>query len=327
MTTASPRLQRSVTLNFIGDWGQANFHRICGWLCQEFCDRAGARSSVGIWNIRGGGIESIHKVQDGEVDLAIATPAGLLAQAPRGEGMFAGRPAANLRALAVLPQDDRMVLAIDPKLGIRSYEELRAKRPPLRIAASHDDGTNFIGYVGRRMMAAHGIDEATLESWGGGYVGDIRPDASLERMRAGGVDAVLQEAIMTPWWSDVVETGKAIPLSAEEEALARLARELGLQPQTLPAGYWPSWPNEVRAPDFADFLVLVRDDMPDDIAHLLTWCLVETRDALERQYRHIPQRHSPLSYPLVPARMARTSIPLHDAARRYYREAGHLQDA
>ncbi|MNR01334.1 hypothetical protein D3C85_1171350 [compost metagenome] len=266
----------------------------------------------------------MHKVQDGEVDLAIATPAGLLPQALRGEGMFAGRPAANLRALAVLPQDDRMVLAIDPRFEIRSYEELRTKRPPLRIAASHDDGTNFIGYVGRRMMEAHGIDEATLRSWGGEYVCDTRPDEALARMKSGTVDAVLQEAIMAPWWSDIIETGKAIPLSAEEDALARLSRELGLHAQTLPAGYWSRWSAEVRAPDFADFLVLVRDDMPDDVAYLLTWCLVETRDALERQYRHLPQRHSPLSYPLVPARMADTSIPLHDAARRYYREAGHL---
>lgn len=27
--------------------------------------------------------------------------------------------------------------------------------------------------------------------------------------------------------------------------------------------------------DFSDFLIIVRDDMPEDIAHLLTWCLVQ----------------------------------------------------
>ena len=30
-----PRLRRPVTLAFRGDWGQANMHRICGWLAQE----------------------------------------------------------------------------------------------------------------------------------------------------------------------------------------------------------------------------------------------------------------------------------------------------
>ena len=30
-----PRLDRPVTLAFRGDWGQANMHRICGWLAQE----------------------------------------------------------------------------------------------------------------------------------------------------------------------------------------------------------------------------------------------------------------------------------------------------
>ena len=57
-----PRIERSVTLQFIGDWGQANFHRICSWLCQEFCDRAGPRSRVGIWNTVDGGIDALAAV-------------------------------------------------------------------------------------------------------------------------------------------------------------------------------------------------------------------------------------------------------------------------
>ena len=48
--------------------------------------------------------------------------------------------------------------------------------------------------------------------------------------------------------------------------------------------------------------------MPDDVAHLIAWCLGETRGALERQYRHLPPNRSPVSYPLDPAKMARTPI-------------------
>ena len=62
--------------------------------------------------------------------------------------------------------------------------------------------------------------------------------------------------------------------------------------------------------------------MPEDVAYLLTWCLVETRAAIERQYRHLAPARSPLSYPLVPERMAACSVPLHPAARRYYADAG-----
>ena len=76
--------------------------------------------------------------------------------------------------------------------------------------------------------------------------------------------------------------------------------------------------------DFSDFLVMVRADMPEDVAYLITWCMGETRAVLEAQYRHIPPERSPVSYPLDPAKMARTPIPLHPGAARYYGEHGHL---
>ena len=49
-----PRLRRPVTLAFRGDWGQANMHRICGWLAQEIGDRSPRGSEFAIWAGRGG---------------------------------------------------------------------------------------------------------------------------------------------------------------------------------------------------------------------------------------------------------------------------------
>jgi len=319
-----PVLSRSYHLRFVGDWGAANFHRICSWLCEEFCKRAGSRSRVAIWSIRGGGIEAIDLVQEGEADLCLVTPAMLMPAALTGQGIFQGRAAPNLRSLAVLPQNDRMVLGLRADLGIGSFEELHHRKPALRIATSRNDGTNFIGYVARLFMQAHGIDDATLAAWGGTYVEDTNPRDSLTRMEAGEVDAVLQEAIMTPWWAHLVESGQVVPLAADAGALARLRQDHGFRNNPLPAGYWTPLEKQIDALDFSDFVVLVRDDMNEDVAHLLTWCLVETRGAIERQYRHLPPQRSPLSYPLEPAKMATPPIALHAGAQRYYREAGLL---
>jgi uncharacterized protein len=323
-TEGQPRVARSLTLQFIGDWGQANFHRICSWLCQEFCDRAGPRSRVGIWNTVSGGIDALAAVEDGEVDLCIVTPAGAIAEALRGTGIFSGRALPSLRALAVLPQKDRMVLAVADTVKVTSFEALRRIRPPLKIATSIDDSFNLIGYTARRYMEAHGIDEATLNSWGGGYVDSIRPDLSLFRFRDGIADAALQEAIMTPWWQEAMKVRNAVPLAAEPDALARLQATHGWGSADIAANFLPGQPQKLPALDFSDFVLVVRDDMPDDVAHLLTWCLVERREAIERQYHHIPADYSPLSYPLEPTAMARTSIPLHSGARRYFEEAGIL---
>jgi hypothetical protein len=42
----APKIERALQLNFVGDWGQANLHRIYEWLIQEICDHAGCNSTV-----------------------------------------------------------------------------------------------------------------------------------------------------------------------------------------------------------------------------------------------------------------------------------------
>ncbi|KAL2204837.1 hypothetical protein CC79DRAFT_1386668 [Sarocladium strictum] len=324
-----PRIERSITLNFMGDWGMANFHRICSWLTQQFCDRAGPESQVAIWNVRHGGIEAVTNVFQGRIQVALATPAQLMSTALKGEGIFAPfGPMPSLRALGVLPQNDRMVFAIDPKHGITSFEQLRAKKPALRIATSTNDGTNFIGHIAAGFLKAHGLGAEELTSWGATLVTAHRPEQAIALVMSGQADALLQEAIMTPWWAQVMEDKKFVALPAETDALARFHQEnpgeAKLDPEPLPSGYWKSLKEPLSTLDFSDFVVLVRDDLPADVAHLLTWCLVETRGSIERQYHHIRPEKSPLSYPLVPKKMAQTPIPLHPGARQYYIEAGHI---
>lgn len=87
--------------------------------------------------MRGGGVEVLQQVYDGEAHLAIATPAGLLSAALTGEGLFASTgPMPSLRTLAVLPQTDRMMLAIHPKFGVKSFADLHRVKPALHIATS-----------------------------------------------------------------------------------------------------------------------------------------------------------------------------------------------
>jgi uncharacterized protein len=76
--------------------------------------------------------------------------------------------------------------------------------------------------------------------------------------------------------------------------------------------------------DFSDFVLIVRADMADDIAELLAFCIAEISKALERQYSQIPPERSPVTYPLTPIGMAKTAIPLHPAAERYYASKGYI---
>src|SRR2546423_15682755 len=94
-SAAEPRLGRPVTLHFYGDWGQANLHRVCGWLAQELGDRAPAGSRFAIWSGRGGA-DPVRAVGRGEGDVALTTPAAVAAAAPAGRGRYAGEALPHL---------------------------------------------------------------------------------------------------------------------------------------------------------------------------------------------------------------------------------------
>lgn len=216
----------------------------------------------------------------------------------------------NRRAIGRLPQNDRMVLAVDPKYDIKSIEDRKVK-PAIRLATSTDNRTNFIGYVATEFLNAHSISKENIQSWGGTVLTRHRPEQRAALVESGEADGLLQEAIMTPWWRGLVESNKLLPLPAEALALDRLQKSLGLGTNE----------HSLPALDFADFVLIVRDDMPKEVAFLLAWYLVETRHLLEGQYKHLAPERSSLTYPLDPKRMAQTTIPLHDGAHEYYSKA------
>jgi TRAP-type uncharacterized transport system substrate-binding protein len=272
-------------------------------------------------------MDSLLQVFNGEADLGISTPAGLLKAIALGVEIFQTiGPMPSLRALAVLPQRDRLMFATASGLNVSSFSEIRDGRIPLNIAVSTDDGTNLIGYVSARTLEAHGLDEETMQSWGGSWVRACRPEQVIELVKTGRANAVIQEAIMTPWWRELIEGCVLSPVSMEKSALNKLSGRDGFEQAFVTAGFWSNVMHDIRCVDFSDFVIVVRADMPDDVAHLLTWCLVETRHVLEAQYRHIPPERSPLSYPLEPKKMCQSPIPLHRAAEQFYRHSGVLSD-
>lgn len=184
--TVEPRLDRSITLHLRGDWGQANLHRVCGWLAQEVGDRSGPYSRIAIWNGRGG-VDNALAVGRGEVDVALVTPATFVRLALTGQGPYKGEAFPELRALGTVPQTDRLVLAVRADAGVRSFEDLRQRRPPLRIATSPDDGINQIGFAVHRIMELAGV---SLETWGGRYVEHERPFPCIQAVADGNADAV-----------------------------------------------------------------------------------------------------------------------------------------
>ena len=311
-----PVVDRELTLTFQGDWGQANLHRVCGWLSQEVGDRAAPGSRIYIRNGRGGK-DAIDNVLSGEVDVAVMTPTAATRMIPAGAGPLAVSGSERLRALGTLPQRDRLVTCVDAELGVSSMYELVDRLPELRIATSQNDGVNLIGLAAHHQLRAVGVEPAVLRAAGGQFIYDERPFPPIAAFRDGAANVLIHEAIMTSAWQRIAEHKHVVYLDATSEVLAAFD-EWHWPSALVPKGYLPELDRDLTALEFSDFLLVCTEDLPDDVASLIAWCMVATRDALEVQYRHIPPDRSPVTYPLQPQAIASAPIPIHPAAASAY---------
>jgi TRAP-type uncharacterized transport system substrate-binding protein len=315
---AEPALHRPATLTFQGDWGQANLHRICGWLCQEVGDRSPTGSEFFIRSGRGGA-DAIDAVLSGEVDVALMTPTAAMGMTRARVGPLSVDGGNRLRALGTLPQRDRLVTCVDAALGISSMAELADRLPELRIATSPDDGINLVGLAAHRQLHAIGVEPAALRDAGGSLHYHERPFPAIADFRDGVANVLIHEAIMMPAWQRITENRHVVYLDAAPAVLN--AFDAWHWPSAVvQRGYLPDLQHDLTALEFSDFLLLCTEDLPDDVAALIAWCIIVTRDALEVQYRHLPPDRSPLTYPLDPQAIASAPIALHPAAAATYAE-------
>ncbi|MFF1379660.1 TAXI family TRAP transporter solute-binding subunit [Streptomyces sp. NPDC058308] len=308
---AEPRIERSLTLHLRGDWGSANLHRVCGWIAQELADRCGPHTRIATWNSRGFS-DAVRAVGRGEVHVALTTPTAFAAAALDGRGVYADEYYPDLRALGVVPQRDRLVVAVDKRHNITSFAELRAHKPALKLATSIHDGVNHVGLAAHEVLTRSGVD---ITGWGGQLLEDERPFESLDHVKEGRADAIVHEAVMLPAWQEI---GRHMNfLEVERDVLDSLAADYGWPDAVVDEGYFPDRAAFTTL-DFSDFLVVTRADLPEDLAYAIAWVLGETRHIIEGQYRHLSPERSPITYPLDPHAMGRSPVPLHPGAARYY---------
>lgn len=318
-----PRIDRSYTLHMRGDWGRFNLHRSLGWIGYELSRLSGPHMRFAIWS-GSGAIDSLRAVGRGEVDIAFVVPEPLVRMVLDGYGLAPNERYPHVRALGYVPQNDRLLFAVRKELGLTSFADIRAKKPKLRLTTGPDDGISFIGIGAKHLLQASGLTRDDILAWGGSILDYDEPHEHTGAMVDGRADAVITEAIMTPYWRHMAETLDLTFIPVEPEASAVLQRDMQWATSSLPAGYVPGITQELPCMDFSHFLLLTTDALPDDIAYGIAWCMVEKWEGIEAQYRHLKPERSPITYPLNPKAICRTTVPLHQGAERYYRDAGHL---
>jgi TRAP-type uncharacterized transport system substrate-binding protein len=315
-------------LTFVADWGNANLHNVAGWIAANLRWRIqgpGAPGAQYVIKTGSGYRDNIDAVATGAADVALTTPADIaLKMAVAGRDFFDGTPYPHLRTLGWLPQDDRLLFAVRADSGIESFADIREKRPALSIATGSRGEHNLMTWAIMEVLRSHGIDPDDIEAWGGRWLEHDYPRRCLQWAINGEANAVIFEAIMVPEWRTFVETVPVRFLPLEEEALGDLSSRLGLRPGTLERGRLGT-ETDVPCLDWSNWAIVVRDDMSDELAHMITAVMVEERAELEARYRHLPYERSPMSYPIDPYTMHKgLGAPLHPGAEKYYRDNGYL---
>ncbi len=261
------------------------------------------------------GIEGARLVGSRKLDIVWLNPSVIATMAYLGKGPF--RRSSPLRALAVFPSWDRLVVAVSGKLGIRSMEELKGKRPALRVSVADNDCVNF---AIRALLKVHGLKLESFTEWGGAVEPVVRPSNPRRRegIISGEIDVVIDEG-MDSWGQVALDHGMVF-LPFSEKALAKLER-YGFQRAPLAGGRLKgNIPESTVVVDYSGWPIITHASLPDELAYHMAAVLDRLREEIPYDSAQVP----PMSSLCRSTEDGPLNIPLHPGAERYYREHGYL---
>ncbi len=260
---------------------------------------------------------AIDEVVEGRAQIAIVNPAEPLTLAYRGTGPYA--EPLPVRVITIIPSEDQMAFAVTESSGIRSIEDIGARRFPLRMGmrAQRDHSSHwFVNQV----FGAAGFSLDDVITWGGEvqYLARI-PQAPerIDAVRRGETDAIFDEAV-NRWLYPALDAGmRLLPLS---EAHLRKLEAMGFRRGIVAQKDYPKLPEDVLSLDFSGWPVFTHTHAPDEL--IADFCA-----ALEKRKHTIPWQGPgplPLERMCLDAPDTPLDVPFHPAAERFWRQRGYL---
>jgi TRAP-type uncharacterized transport system substrate-binding protein len=269
-----------------------------------------------------GGFAAIRAVAEGKFSLAWVNPSVQLTMAYRGKGPFPKR--LPLRTIAVFPSYDVMGFAVHKSTGITSISQIKKERFPLKVsirridkAARREDSTMF---TVAEVLRAAGFTLEDIRRWGGEIHLASRPTDPARRagIESGEVDAVFDEGIKS-WARTALENGfRFLPLDG---SILKHMMALGYRPVRMPKSRFHGLAVNIQTLDFSGWPMIVRADMPDNVAYALCETIEKRKDMMPTD------NYKPLNIAQLCANDEESpyDVPLHPGAARFYRERGYLK--
>ena len=269
-----------------------------------------------------GSMREIVAVAQGKISLAWVNPSVLLTMACRGKGPF--RKRYPLRAVAVFPSHDVVAFAVHESTGITSLSQIKRERFPLKLSTRRVDPLalreNSTVFTVAAVMGSAGFSFADIRKWGGEIHPVTRPSDPLRRatIESGAVNAVFDEGIKS-WGQTALDNGfHYLPMDG---AVLKPLAAMGYRAVMMSKLGFRGMSEDVQTLDFSGWPMIVRADMPNDVAYALC-------EAIEKRKDFIPtDNYKPLNIAQLCANSdeAPYDVPLHPGAKRFYRERGYLK--
>jgi TRAP transporter TAXI family solute receptor len=276
--------------------------------------KAAYPGSTVTYQTSGGGIANVQLIDQKKVPLGIVHNVEMR-MAQNGEAPFRA-PVKDLRVIAYLynwaPFQLILTKEFAEKYGIKRFEDIAAKKPPLRVA------TNRRGNIGSmvvdKMFEAIGVSHADVEKWGGNVV-LAASEEQADLMRDRRIDGIFNTLFVGQ--RSLIEVGQAINvvmLPVGEQVVKNVTSATGADAFVIPANSYPWQPDAIPTVSLGAMLV-AHASMSDQEAYDIAKALAEKVGEIQGVH--------PSMKALTPKFMTeQKTAPFHPGAAKYYKEKG-----
>ncbi|MDX2180945.1 MAG: TAXI family TRAP transporter solute-binding subunit [Bryobacteraceae bacterium] len=196
------------------------------------------------------------------------------------------------------------------RTGLTTLAEVLRAQPAPRILMKPPGST--VPVVADMILDHYGLSRDAIAAAGGSVL-QLAVNQIPEMLADGRADLYFESAIKGhPALTEAATTAGIRFLDFDEDLLASLARR-GLTPGPMPI-WFKGQTQPVKSVDCGTLLI-ARDDLPEDVAYLVTRTLCERRETMIEAHKAWVDFR-----PETAARREATGIPLHPGAERYFRE-------
>ena len=225
----------------------------------------------------------------------------------------------DFRMIAAVRGPSAAQAVITEEVGIKTFEELREKQHPIRIAMF--ERHQLATAQAEAMLEAYGMPFKTIESWGGKLIFTSHKEG-IRLIMDGLADMWFTGGSMWPH-HQYIKLGTKKPfrlLPLSKEVAQQTADKFGQEIFEMPAGVYKdnNGTNDAYWTPNTTVAFGVRTDLPDDLVYQITAALAKHKDAFHQIHR---------THVFYDPKIAWRDVggaPLHPGAERFYREMGYL---